>query len=186
MAGGRVCLGQIGAPHGVRGEVRLHSFTAEPAAIASYGPLETEDGRVINIETLRSAANSLVARLAGVADRNAAEQLVNTKLYVPRERLPDLEAPDEYYYADLIGLCAVDRAGKELGTVIALHNFGAGDIIEVRPAHGGETQLLPFDAATVPEVDVANGRVVVELPASETEMPLPLRGRPGAKRSGGG
>jgi len=186
MAGGRVCLGQIGAPHGVRGEVRLHSFTAEPAAIASYGPLETEDGRIITIETLRAAAKSLVARLAGVADRNAAEQLVNTKLYVPRERLPEPQAPDEYYHADLIGLRAVDRAGKEFGTVVALHNFGAGDIIEVRPAHGGETQLLPFDAATVPEVDVVNGRVVVELPASETEMPPPLKGRPTAKRSGGG
>ncbi len=111
---------------------------------------------------------------------------MNTKLYVPRERLPEPQAPDEYYHADLIGLRAVDRAGKEFGTVVGLHNFGAGDIIEVRPTHGGETQLLPFDAATVPEVDVANGRVVIELPASGTEMPPPLRGRPTAKRSGGG
>src|ERR1700756_3031176 len=100
MAGGRVCLGQNGAPHGVRGGVRPHLFSARPAAIASYGPLETEDGRIINIETLRSTANSLVARLAGVADRNAAERLVNMKLYVPRERLPELQAPDEYYHAD--------------------------------------------------------------------------------------
>jgi 16S rRNA processing protein RimM len=185
MASGRVCLGQIGAPHGVRGEVRLHSFTAEPEAIASYGPLETEDGRVVRIVDLRPAKHSFVAKLSGVADRDAAERLVNAKLYVPRARLPEPEAPDEFYHADLIGLCAVDRTGRECGTVVAVHNFGAGDIIEVRPAQGGETQLLPFDAATVPEIDIEHGRLVIELPASDTEMPPPLRGRPTAKRSGG-
>ena len=163
--GGRVCLGQIGAPHGVRGEVRLRSFTADPAAITSYGPLETEDGRVLEIEALRPAKDHFVATLAGIADRNAAERLTNVKLYVPRERLPKPEEPDEYYHADLIGLAAVDRAGNPLGSVIAVHNFGAGDLIELRRGEGEPTELLPFDAVTVPEVDLAAGRLVVELPA---------------------
>jgi 16S rRNA processing protein RimM len=161
----RVCLGQIGAAHGVRGEVRLRSFTADPLAIVNYGPLETEDGRVIGIESLRPAKDHFVATLSGVADRNAAEQLVNIKLYVPRERLPPTDEPDEFYYADLVGLAAVDRTGKALGTVVAVHNFGAGDLIELRPLDGETTQLLPFDAATVPEVDLKAGRLVIELPA---------------------
>ncbi len=160
-----VCLGQIGAAHGVRGEVRLRSFTADPAAIVSYGPLETEDGRIFEIESLRPAKDHFVATLAGIADRNAAERLANTKLYVPRDRLPASNEPDEYYHADLIGLAVVDRAGKPLGTVVAVHNFGAGDLIEVRQAEGKPTQLLPFDALTVPNVDLAAGRLVVELPA---------------------
>jgi 16S rRNA processing protein RimM len=165
MAGGRVCLGQIGAAHGVRGEVRLRSFTADPAAIATYGPLETEDGRVFEIESLRPAKDHFVVQFSGIADRSAAERLANIKLYVPRERLPEPDEPDEFYHADLIGLAVVDRTGQSLGTVIAVHNFGAGDLIEVRPDAGGKTELLPFDAATVPQVDLAAGRLVVELPA---------------------
>src|SRR5580692_3006291 len=134
MAGGeRVCLGQIGAAHGLRGEVRLHSFTADPAAIASYGPLESEDGRIFEIKTMRPAKDHFVVTLAGVADRDAAARLVNIKLYVPRERLPVPDEPDEYYHADLIGLAVVDPSGVKLGTVIAVHNFGAGDLIEVLP-----------------------------------------------------
>jgi 16S rRNA processing protein RimM len=166
MAGSaRICLGQFGAAHGVRGEVRLRTFTAEPEAITRYGPLETEDGKVVEIESLRPAKDHFVAQLAGVRDRNAAERLANIKLYVPRERLPEPQAVDEFYYADLVGLAVVDRAGQSLGTVVAVHNFGAGDLIEVRQAEGKPTQLLPFDEATVPEVDLAAGRLVVELPA---------------------
>jgi 16S rRNA processing protein RimM len=164
MAGGRVCLGQIGAAHGVRGKVRLRSFTADPAAIASYGPLETEDGRVFEIQSMRPAKDHFVATLAGIADRDAAQALVNVKLYVPRARLPEPKEADEFYHADLIGLSVVDRAGRQLGTVIAVHNFGAGDLIEVRQVEGAPTQLLPFDAATVPEIDVAAGRMVVAPP----------------------
>jgi 16S rRNA processing protein RimM len=177
MAGGaRICLGQIGAAHGVRGEVRLRSFTSDPAAIAHYGPLETEDGRIFKIETLRPAKDHFVARFSGIGDRNAAEGLANIKLYVPRERLPELKAADEFYHADLIGLCVVDRAGQNLGTVVAVHNFGAGDLIEVRQALGTATQLLPFDAATVPEIDLAAGRLVVDQPAVMPDTP-PLAGR---------
>jgi 16S rRNA processing protein RimM len=165
MAGGaRICLGQIGAAHGLRGEVRLHSFTADPQAIAGYGSLESDDGRIFEIESVRPAKNHLVARLAGITSRSAAEQLTNVKLYVPRERLPAPVEADEFYHADLIGLAVVDRAGEKLGTVVAIHNFGAGDLIEVRQAEG-PTQMLPFDEATIPEVDLVAGRLVVELPA---------------------
>ncbi len=160
MAGARICLGQIGAPHGVRGEVRLHSFTAEPTAIASYGPLETEDGHIFTIESLRPAKHAFVAKLSGVADRDAAERLANTKLYVRRERLPEPTEADEFYHADLIGPRAVDYAGRECGTVVAVHNFGAGDLIELKPADSAQTQLLPFNAATVPEVNI-RGRTIV-------------------------
>ena len=161
-ASARICLGQIGAAHGVRGEVRLYSFTAEPAAIGKYGPLESDDGRVFEIEDLRPAQNHFVARLAGITSRSAAEQLTNIKLYVPRERLPAPSEADEFYHADLVGLAVVDPAGKSLGTVVAIHNFGAGDLIEVRPDRGGDTELIPFDETNVPVVDVAAGRMVVE------------------------
>ncbi len=170
VCGARVCLGQIGAPHGVRGEVRLRSFTAEPEAIAGYGPLQAEDGSLVEIESLRPAKDYFVATLAGVRDRNAAERLTNVKLYVPRERLPKLEETDEFYHADLIGLTAFDRAGKKLGSVVAVHNFGAGDLIEVR-ADEGETELIAFTEFNVPEVDVGAGRIVIE--------PSPLAGEGG-------
>jgi 16S rRNA processing protein RimM len=162
--GARVCLGQIGAAHGVRGEVRLRSFTSDPAAIADYGPLETEDGRVLEIEALRPAKDHFVARLSGVRDRDAASALTNLMLYVPRERLPQTQDPDEFYHADLIGLAAVDQTGKTLGTIVAIHNFGAGDLIEIKPHTGGNTELVPFDTTHVPEVDIASGRIVIHPP----------------------
>jgi 16S rRNA processing protein RimM len=158
----RICVGRIGAAHGTRGEVKLWSFTADPMAVADYGALESEDGtRSFKIEALRPAKDFLVARFAGVADRTAAEQLCNLELYVARHRLP-APAADEYYHADLIGLAVEDASGATLGTVVAVHNFGAGDIIEVQPALGGMTVMLPFTAAVVPVVDVAGGRIVVE------------------------
>jgi 16S rRNA processing protein RimM len=159
--GGRICLGQIGAAHGTTGEVRLRSFTSDPNAIAGYGPLETEDGRVFKIETLRPAKDHFVARLSGIADRNAAELLTNERLYVPRERLPPPDDADEFYYADLVGLSAVDPAGKAFGTVIAVHNFGAGDLIEVRLDGISKTDLVPFDKIHVPSIDIAAGKIVV-------------------------
>ncbi|HEX3504536.1 MAG TPA: ribosome maturation factor RimM [Xanthobacteraceae bacterium] len=162
--GGRVCLGQFGAAHGVRGEIRLHSFTADPSAIASYGPLQSEDGRVFEIETMRPAKDHFVARISGIADRNAAELLKNVKLYVPRERLPEPHEPDEFYHADLIGLSVVDRGGQKLGTIVAVHNFGAGDLIEISPEGGGKTELLPFDEHHVPVVDITAGKIVAVPP----------------------
>jgi len=178
----RICLGQIGAAHGVSGEVRLRSFTTDPAAIADYGPLETEDGRAFKIESLRPAKDHFIARLAGVSDRNAASALVNAKLYVPRARLPKLDQADEFYHADLIGLAAVDAAGKRFGTVVAIHNFGAGDLIEVKPDTAGKTELLPFDAAHIPAVDIASGRIVIEIAGGMFE-PSPLAGEGGEAKS---
>ena len=158
--------------------MRLRSFTSDPAAIANYGPLEAEDGRVFEITSLRPAKDHFVATLAGIGDRKAAERLANIKLYVPRDRLPEPEQADEFYHADLIGLAVVDRAGEKLGTVIAIHNFGAGDLIEVRPDAGGNTELVPFDETHVPAVDIAAGRIVVALLEAGSETPSPLRGRP--------
>ena len=163
-AGARVCVGQIGAPHGVRGEVRLRSFTAEPEAIGGYGPLETEDGRTFEIKSLRAAKDHFVATLSGIGDRDAAERLVNLKLYVPRERLPQILEADEFYHADLVGLAVVDRAGETFGTVVAVHNFGAGDLIEVRAAGGSDTALVPFDETNVPAIDIPAGKIVVDSP----------------------
>jgi len=156
-----ICVARLGAAHGVRGEVKLWSFTADPAAVADYGPFATADGRVVEIEALRPAKDFFVARLKGVADRDAAERLRNVELFVPRERLPAPEDDDEFYHADLIGLAVVDASGAALGSVVALHNFGAGDIIEVRRAERRDTVMLPFTEAAVPQIDVAGGRIVV-------------------------
>jgi 16S rRNA processing protein RimM len=156
----RICVAQIGAAHGIRGEVRLRSFTEDPMAITSYGPLESEDGtRRFEIEALRPSKDHFVARLAGVQDRNAAEMLTNLRLYVPREKLPPA-AEGEFYHADLVGLAAVTPDGASLGTVTAVHNFGAGDVIEIKPENG-ETLLVPFTDTAVPEIDLAAGRMVV-------------------------
>ncbi|MEZ5786642.1 MAG: ribosome maturation factor RimM [Xanthobacteraceae bacterium] len=164
-AGGkRVCIARIGAPHGVRGEVRLWSFTADPLAVASYGPLESAAGERFDVTALRAAKDCLVARFAGVSDRTAAERLVNLELFVPRAQLPEPVDAEEFYHADLIGLTAVDAAGTTLGTVIAIQNFGAGDLIEITPSAGGETLLLPFTKAVVPVIDVPAGRLVVVPP----------------------
>ena len=159
----RVCVARIGAAHGVRGEVRLWSFTEDPQAVADYGPLETEDGaRRFEIESLRAAKDHFVARLKGVDDRNAAEALRNVDLYVPRDRLPAIDEDDTFYVADLVGLNAVTPEGDTLGTVTAVHNFGAGDIVEIKPA-GGAPLMLSFTDANVPEVDVKAGRIVVAI-----------------------
>jgi 16S rRNA processing protein RimM len=161
---GKICIARIGAAHGVRGAVKLWSFTEDPLAVTRYGVLATKDGsRSFEIATAREAKDHLVATLKGVATREDAERLNGIELYIAREKLPDT-ADDEYYHADLIGLAAVDAADAPLGRVIAIHNFGAGDIIEIAPPHGA-TMLLPFTNAVVPSVDLANGRVVIELPA---------------------
>jgi 16S rRNA processing protein RimM len=166
---GRLCVARIGAAHGVRGEVKLWSFTQDPAAVATYGPLETQDGtRRFEIEALRPAKDHFVARIAGIASRDAAEQLRNIELYIPRARLPDLAEADTFYHADLIGLDAVTAEGTQIGTVHALHNFGAGDIIEIMPLGSGEPLMLPFNETTVPKIDLEAKQIVI-VPPTEIE-----------------
>jgi len=133
-------------------------------AVASYGVLESEDGsRQFEIESLRAGKDFLVARIAGINDRDAAETLTNVDLFVPRERLPSIQEPDTFYHADLIGLTAVTKNGEKVGTVMAVHNFGAGDIIEIAPAQGAPL-MLTFTEAAVPEVDLKAKRIVVVPP----------------------
>ena len=164
----RICVAQIGAAHGIRGEVRLRSFTQDPAAVTSYGPLESEDGKQrFTIEALRPSKDVFVARLKGVADRDAAEALTNLRLYVSRDKLPPAEE-GEFYHADLVGLAAVMPDGAPLGTVTAILNFGAGDLVEIKPEGGGEPLMVPFTDTTVPEIDIAAGRMVV-VPMTTTE-----------------
>jgi 16S rRNA processing protein RimM len=159
----RICIARIGAAHGVRGAVKLWTFTDDPLAVKAYGPLATKDGtRKFEIATAREAKGHLVATLKGVATREDAERLNGIELYVARDRLPATDE-NEYYHADLIGLAAVNAAHEPLGRVIAIHNFGAGDIIEIAPSQGA-TMLLPFTNAVVPSVDLKGGRVVIELP----------------------
>jgi 16S rRNA processing protein RimM len=165
----RICVAQIGGAHGIRGEVKLKSFTADPMAVKDYGPLASEDGAAsFEIEAMRPAKGHLVVRFRGVHDRNAAERLTNLRLFVPRDRLAPPEA-DEFYHADLIGLSAVGTDGTEIGTVAAIHDFGAGDILELRPAAGGSTIMLPFTDACVPDIDIAGGRITVVLPEDTTK-----------------
>lgn len=167
----RVLLGDIGAAHGLKGEVRLRSFTETPAAIADYGPLEDEAGaKAIEIESLRPGPKGLVARIKGVTTREGAEALTGTKLYVPRDRLPEAEE-GAWYHSDLIGLAAYDAFEIQIGTVVGVHNFGAGDIIEVSLVAGGDTILLPFTDATVPEIDTEERRITLVLPETNEGEP---------------
>jgi 16S rRNA processing protein RimM len=169
-----ICVARIGAAHGVRGAVKLWTFTEDPFAVEAYGPLVTKDGaRQFELTSAREAKGHLVVTLKGVATREDAERLNGIELYVAREKLP-LTEEDEYYHADLIGLAAVTPANEPLGRVLAIHNFGAGDIIEIAPPQGA-TLLLPFTNAVVPTVDLAGGRVVVELP-DEIEGDTPEAG----------
>ena len=158
-----VLLGEIGAAQGLKGEVRIRSYTQDPSAIANYGTLQDGRGRAIEIESVRVTPKALIARIRGVTTREAAEALNRTKLYVERARLPE-RGEEEWYHAELIGLAAIGQQGEQIGTVVAIHNFGAGDLIEVKPAKGGPTVLIPFTRDTAPEVDVEGGRLVLVLP----------------------
>lgn len=160
----RVCLGAIAGAYGVRGEVRLKSFCAVPEDIAAYGPLETEDGdRRFDIRLGQAVKAGFSARLSGVGSKEAADALKGKRLYAPRERLPAL-AEDEYYHADLIGLSVFDTGGILLGEVRAVHDHGAGDLLEIASPGASATVLLPFTREAVPTVDVAMGRLIADPP----------------------
>jgi 16S rRNA processing protein RimM len=168
----RVLLGRIAGAHGIRGEVVIHAYTAAPEDIGAYGPVSNASGaRSFQIESVRTTAKGVVARLKGVGDRTAAEALKGVELYVDRDRLP-AASEGEFYHADLIGLAAMDPEGKAVGEIVAVQNYGAGDLLEIRLAGSGKTELVPFTDAYVPDVDVKARRVVVVLPrTSEDETP---------------
>ena len=186
----RILVGEFGRPHGVRGLVHIRSHTAEPAAIASYGPLSDESGACRFV--LKWLADGLV-QVEGIADRDAAARLTGTRLYIARDALPAPEE-DEFYLSDLIGLRAEAEGGAVLGTVAAVEDFGAGSVLTLRDANGRET-LLPFTRVVVPLVEVAAGRIVV-VPPDEQELPpqpdeaeaadTPRPRRPSMRRRSGG
>jgi 16S rRNA processing protein RimM len=168
----RILLGQIGAAHGIKGEVRIATHTQDPLAIGTYGPLDTDKpGVTITLSKVRLQKNVVVAYIKGVTDRNAAEALNGTNLYVDRAKLPETEDEDDFYHADLIGLDARLESGIVIGKVSAIPNFGAGDLIEIRDPQSGDTYLYPFTKAVVPHVHLADGflTIVVPLDAEEGE-----------------
>ena len=159
----RICVGQILGAHGVRGLVKLASFTEDPEAITQYGELTDEaGGRVFSVELVGANKGHWIARIDAVDDRDVAQALSGTRLFVDRAKLPPPDE-DEFYHADLIGLRAELPDGTTLGTVAAMHNFGAGDVIEIALT-SGKRPLLPFDRQTVPEIDPASGRLVIDPP----------------------
>jgi 16S rRNA processing protein RimM len=172
----RVCLGVITGAQGVRGAVRVKSFTADPADVASYGPVEDETGeRRFDLRLVGSAKGVLIAKLNGVDDRDRAETLRGLRLYLPRAALP-LPGEDEYYHADLIGLDAALADGTPVGRVRAVHDFGAGDTLEIdRPE--GPPVMVPFTRAVVPVVDIAAGRLVLDPPPGLIDPPARARRR---------
>ena len=163
-----VQMGEFGRAHGLNGEIRLKSYTGDPQAIGSYGPLIGAGGQRIELTDVRRAGGAspdlLVVRVKGVSDRNGAEALNRLAIYLPRDRLGHVEDEDEFFTADLVGLDVVDVSGALLGTVTDVPNYGGGDLLEIKPALGGPTALLPFTKLFVPTLDVANGRVVVDPP----------------------
>lgn len=166
---GDVLLGVVVGAQGLTGEVRVKTFTAQPEQIAAYGPLHTGDGRRFTIANLRGhKADVVVVAFEGVASRNAAESLKGVELYVSRAALPQA-GEDEFYHADLIGLRAEDEQGRELGVVRAVHNFGAGDVLEIARADGGNL-FLSFTKETVPNIDLAEQRIVVAEPPDDEAL----------------
>jgi len=158
-----ILLGAVIGAHGLKGEVKVKTFTHSPEKLGAYGPLSTKDGRALTVAQLRAAKpDEAVVRFAEIADRNAAEALKGTELFVPREALPAAEA-DEFYHADLVGLRAEDEEGRVLGTVSGVHNFGAGDVIEIVRADG-DTVMLPFTREVVPVIEIEAGRVIIAAP----------------------
>jgi 16S rRNA processing protein RimM len=159
-----VCVGQIVGVHGVRGLVKLKSFTGDPAAIADYNPLTDPTGtRSFTVELQSAMKDYWLARVHGVNDRTAAESLRGILLHVDRDRLPAPEDEDEFYHADLIGLPVFRPDGSDIGTVVALHDFGGGDMLEVK-LPDRRTAMVPFTKALVPVVDIASGRIVADPP----------------------
>jgi len=155
----------VGAAHGIKGELRVKTFTGDPLALGDYGPLYAKDGRAFEIVDIRPANTVVVVRFKGVSDRNAAEGLTGTELFVDRSALPDDGEDDEFYHADLVGLAVKDETGAAVGKVTAVQNFGGGDILEVT-YQGRKGVLIPFTEAAVPEIDIEAGFVRIDTVAA--------------------
>jgi 16S rRNA processing protein RimM len=164
MSGDLVLLGIVGAPHGVRGEVRIKAFTAEPLALGDYGPLIDEQGRRFEITAIRPAKEVVIARLKGVTSREGAQTLTGVKLHVERARLPEPEEEDEFLQADLVGCQVIGPQGETLGTVTAVDNYGAGDLLAIEMPDG-RSVLMPFTKAFAPRIDIAAKRIEALPPA---------------------
>lgn len=160
---GMICVGAIAGSFGVRGEARIKSFCADPAAIADYAPLTLEDGRSFDLKITRPIKGGYAARLTGITTKEAADALRGQRLHAPRARLPNLP-DDEFYHADLIGLAVVDTGGQTLGRVQAIHDHGAGDVLELTGPGLKGGAMLPFTRTVVPTVDLAAGRLVIDPP----------------------
>ncbi|MCR9126343.1 MAG: ribosome maturation factor RimM [Rhodobacteraceae bacterium] len=159
-----ICVGAVAGSYGVRGEVRVKSFCANPEDIAGYSPLQSEDGqRRFSLELLRPIKGGYVARIGDISSKEAADALKGLRLFAARGQLPSLP-DDEFYHADLIGMLVVDTGGAELGRVKSVQNHGAGDLLEVHGAGLRDTVLLPFTAAIVPTVDLSARRIVADPP----------------------
>ncbi|WP_174299690.1 ribosome maturation factor RimM [Caulobacter sp. S45] len=159
-----ILVGRVAGAFGVRGELRITAYTEDPLALLRYRALTREDGSaVLTLQTARAVKGAVIGRAAEVASKEAADALRGLRLYVPREALPPPEE-DEFYLADLIGLEAATLEGAPLGRVKAVHNFGAGDVLELDPGRGGPTRLVPFTRDVVPEVKLAERRIVVVPP----------------------
>lgn len=161
----RVLLGEISGVHGIRGDLLVRAYTAAPEAIASYGPLSDATGtKTFALSIVRVTDKGVVARIAGISDRTAAEALRGTKLFVARARLPETET-SEFYHSDLIGLKALAEDGTPLGDIVSVQNFGAGDLLELKPPEGA-SEFIPFEDQWVPDVDLAAGTLVIRRPPS--------------------
>jgi 16S rRNA processing protein RimM len=179
----RILLGHIAGAHGIRGEVLIRTFTEAPENIGAYGPLADGSGaRQFSVKVVRVTPKGVIARIPGVTDRNAAEALKGIDLYVDRAQLP-AAGDGEFYQADLVGLAAVDAQGTAFGSIVAVQNFGAGDLVEVRLTGSSRTELVPFSDAFVPEVDIAAKRAVVILPSFAEGADADER-EPAPKRTG--
>lgn len=167
----QVCLGRITGVHGVRGLVTVQPFTQVPQDVAAYGPVQTGSGRRLELAVKSTKKNGLIVAVSGITSREAAAELRGEDIYTARDRLPRTGA-QEWYRSDLVGLAAEDQSGKSLGTVIAVENFGAGDLLEVAP-QSGESVYLPFTRDVVPQVDIPGGRVVLDPPEGSFDAAHP-------------
>lgn len=168
MTDTKILLAQIGAPHGIKGEVRVKPF-GEPEMLNQYGKLETKDGQKFKIKRMRPQKTVMVVKFEGVNTREEAEALNRVELYIDRTKLPNLGEDDEFYVEDLIGMDVVDEEAKPLGTVLTVPNFGAGDMLEIKPTNSSSTYFLPFTKEVVPKIDFENGSLTVVPPLEVSE-----------------